>query len=117
MHKIIAYFLIFVGLVLMFFAFTAMYQTFVNKKPIVQVVQLRPLALKTQYGSVQVDSTMVNQILNLTLFALFMFFLLALGGGVARLGNLLLKTERICETLQKLRTSDVVSHEKEISRL
>ena len=117
MHKIIAYLLIFVGLVLMFFAFTGMYQTFVNKKPVVQVIELKPLALNTQYGSVQVDSGMVNQILNLTLFALFMFFLLSLGVGIARLGNFLLKTERICETLRTLRATDALQHEKEISHL
>lgn len=117
MHKIIAYFLIFVGLVLMCFAFTGMYQTFVNKKPIVQVVQLKPFALNTQFGSVQMDSTLINQIVNLTLFALFMFFLIGAGRAVAGIGNSLLKTERICETLQLLRKEDVVQHEQEIGKL
>ena len=117
MHKIIAYLLIFVGLVLMFFAFTGMYQTFVNKKPVVQILELKPLALNTQYGSVQMDSGMVNQILNYTLFALFMFFLVSLGGGVARLGNFLLKTERICETLRLLRLQDATQNEDEMRKL
>ena len=117
MHKIIGYFLIFVGLVLMFFAFTGMYQTFVNKKPVVQVIATKPLALTTQYGSLQLDSTLANQVLNLGFFALFMFFLLFLGGGLTRFGNYLLKTERICETLKLLRSQDVLSHEAEIRKL
>ncbi len=117
MHKIIAYFLIFVGLVLMFFAFTGMYQTFVNKKPVVQVVQMKPFAVNTQFGAMQLDSSLVNQIFNLTLFALFMFFLLGTGRALAAVGNGLLKTERICETLQRLRTEEALQHEKEIRKL
>ena len=117
MHKIIAYFLIFVGLVLMFFAFTGMYQTFVNKKPVVQVVSAKPLALSTQFGTLQADGTLVANVLNLALFALFMIFLAALGARVAGVGNQLLKTERICDTLQHLRREDVLNHEKDIRKL
>lgn len=114
MHKIIGYFLIFVGLATMFFAFTGMYQTFVHKKPVVQVLRLQPMNLRTQYGAVQVDSAIVNQVLNLSLFALFMIFLAGLGGKVAGVGNNLLKTERICETLQQLERSE---RNKEIQKL
>lgn len=86
----------------MFFAFTGMYQTFVHKKPVVQVLNLTPMKLNTQYGAVQVDSAVVNQVLNLSLFALFMIFLAGLGSKVASIGNNLLKTELICETLRQL---------------
>lgn len=117
MNKTIAYLLIFTGLAVMFFAFTGMYQTFVNKKPVAQVLQLQPLRLNTQYGTVQVDSAVVNQVLNLSLFALFMIFLAGLGGKVAAAGNQLLKTERICETLQMLRRSDAVGRENDLKKL
>lgn len=113
-HKIIGYFLIFVGLAMMFFAFTGMYHTFVHKKPVVQVLNLQPMNLRTQYGAVQVDSAAVSQVLNLSLFALFMIFLVGLGSKVAGVGNNLLKTERICETLQQLERRE--RHE-EIKRL
>lgn len=101
----------------MFFAFTGMYQTFVNKKPVVQVLTLKPLAMNTQYGTVQVDSTMVNSVLNLTLFALFMIFLAGLGGGVAKIGNNLVKTERICETLLELKRDRALEKANEIKKL
>lgn len=114
MHKITGYFLIFVGLAMMFFAFTGMYQTFVHKKPVVQVLHLQPMNLHTQYGAVQVDSAIVNQVLNLSLFALFMIFLAGLGGKVAGVGNNLLKTERICETLRSIAWKEL---DKELPKL
>lgn len=117
MHKIIAYFLLVVGLALMCFAFTGMYQTFVHKKPVVQVLQLKPLSIQTQYGTMQLDTQAISQIINLALFALFMAFLVVLGGKVFGAGSQLLKTERICETLQKLRREDVISNEKDIRKL
>lgn len=101
----------------MFFAFTGMYQTFVHKRPVVQIIHPKPLALNTTYGAVQVDSSVLGQIFNLALFALFMIFLASLGGKIAGVGNQLLKTERICETLKTLRAPDVVSNEKEIKKL
>ena len=117
MHKIIAYLLIVIGLALMCFAFTGMYQTFVNKKPVVQVVTLKPLAFNTQYGSMQMDSGFVGPLINIGLFALFMMFLAMLGARIAGVGNQLLKTERLCETLENLRQEDVLSHEKDIKKL
>lgn len=117
MHKITGYLLLFVGLALMFFAFTGMYQTFVNKKPVVQVLQLKPMSINTQYGAVQMDAGLVSQVLNLSLFALFMIFLAGLGGKVAAVGNNLLKTERICETLKTLTRQDALDREDKIKRL
>ena len=117
MHKIIGYFLLFVGLATLFFSFTGMYQTFVHKKPVIQVLQLKPVSLNTQYGAVQMDSAAVNQILNLSLFAIFMIFLTGLGAKVASIGNNLLKTERICETLKEMSLSDISQKQKDIQNL
>lgn len=117
MHKIIGYFLLFVGLATLFFSFTGMYQTFVNKKPVVQVLQLQPFQLNTQYGNVQMDSGSINQILNLSLFALFMLFLAGAGAKVANIGNNLLKTERICETLKLLQIKDALDNVNDIKKL
>ena len=117
MHKIIAYLLLLVGLAFMCFAFTGMYQTFVKAKPVIQVVTLKPLSFNTQYGTVQIDGSMIGQIINVGLFALFMIFLAALGAKIASVGNGLLKTERICETLETLRREDVLANEKDIKKL
>ncbi len=111
------YLLLFVGLAVLFFAFTGMYQTFVNKKPVVQVLNIQPLSVNTQYGTVQMNTAAVNQVLNLGLFSVFMIFLVGLGGKVAGVGNNLLKTERICETLQSLRAKDVLNNENEFKNL
>ncbi|MBR2865979.1 MAG: hypothetical protein IKJ44_02370 [Elusimicrobiaceae bacterium] len=117
MHKIIAYFLLFVGLATLFFSFTGMYQTFVNKKPVVQVLQLKNFNVNTQYGPIEMEASSVNQILNLSLFALLMMFLAGLGAKVAGIGNNLLKTERICETLQTLSVKEALDKQKDIQRL
>lgn len=116
-HKIIGYLLIFVGLATLFFAFTGMYQTFVHRRPVVQVLQLKPIAVDTQYGQVQIQAEVVNQILNLSLFAVFMIFLVSLGSKVAAVGNNMLKTELICETLQSLRKKEVLGEQDYIKRL
>ncbi len=116
-NKIIGYLLLVIGLGLMFFAFTGMYQTFVNKKPVVQVLETKPLAMNTQYGKVEVQADVVSQVLNLALFALFMLFMAAVGGRVAQAGNNLVKTERLCETLLELKKSDVLARPDEIKKL
>ncbi len=116
-HKIIGYLLLFVGLATLFFAFTGMYQTFVNKKPVIQVVQLKPLAVNTQYGAVEIQADVINQILNISFFVLFMIFLAGLGSKVAGIGNNLLKTERLCETLQSLRHEGILAQEERIKKL
>ncbi len=116
-HRITGYLLLLIGLAVLFFAFNGMYQTFVHKKPVVQVLQLKPWAINTQYGAVQVDANMVNEVLNLSLFALFMIFLAGLGGKVAGIGCNLLKTERLCDTLRELKREDVLQKEEEIKKL
>lgn len=117
MHKIVAYLLLVIGLTLLFTAFTGMYQTFVQKKPVVQILHMQPVTMSTPYGTLQLDSSAANQVLNLGMFALFMIFLTGLGGAVLSAGNQLLKTERICDTLQTLRRTDVLAHEKDIQKL
>ena len=116
-NKIIGYLLLVIGLGLVFFAFTGMYQTFVNKKPVVQVLQLKPLAINTQYGRVEMQADVINQTLNFVLFALFMLFLAAVGSKVAGIGNNLVKTERLCETLLLLKREDVLNKANEIKKL
>ncbi len=117
MHKIIGYLLLVIGLALILFAFTGMYQTFVQAKPVMQLLHSQPLALATQYGQVKVDAAFATQTLNIVLFALFMMFLALIGARVAGIGNQLLKIERICQTLQQLRREDALSNEKEIRKL
>lgn len=117
MNKAIAYLLIVIGLALMCFAFTGMYQTFVNKKPVAQMITAQPLSVKTQAGIVELDSVSIVQTLNISLFAFFMMFLVFLGGHIIGIGNNMLKTERICATLEKLRKEDVLEHEKDIKKL
>ena len=46
-----------------------------------------------------------------------MMFLVGLGAKITQAGNQLLKTERICQTLEKLRKEDVLSGEAEIKKL
>ena len=116
-NKIVAYLLLVVGLGLMFFFFIVMYQTFVNKKPVVQILQLKPLAVNTQYGAVEVEADVLNEVLNLVLFAVFMLFLAALGGRVAVVGNNMLKTERICETLLSLTAEEALEKINDIKKI
>ena len=94
-----------------------MYQTFVNKKPVAQIVSTQPLSVKTPTGTIELNSLAFAETLNLSLFAFFMIFLVFLGSHIIGIGNNMLKTERICQTLEKLRKEDVLSHEKDIKKL
>jgi len=117
MNKAIAYLVIVIGLALMCFAFTGMYQTFVNKKPVAQLISTQPLSVTTQAGVVELDSTAIVQTLNISLFVFFMMFLVFLGGHIIGIGNNLLKTERICQTLEKMRKEEILDNEKDIKKL
>ena len=118
MHKIIAYLLIVIGLALMCFAFTGMYQTFVNKKPVAQLVNAQPLSINTNGMKMQFDSVVIIQVFNISLFALFMMFLVVLGMNIVKIGNSILKTERICETLEKLHLQGgTTPNEQELKKL
>ena len=117
MNKIIAYVLIVIGLALMCFAFMGAYQTFVNKKPVAQIIASQPLSVKTQNGTIELNSDSIVQTLNISLFAFFMMFLVFVGSHFIGIGNNMLKTERICQTLAKLRKEDVVDHEKDLKKL
>jgi len=107
-----------IGLALMCFAFTGMYQTFVNKKPVAQLVNAQPLSINTNNMKMQFDSTAIIQVFNISLFALFMMFLVVLGMNIIKVGNNLLKTERICETLEKIHLQGgTTPNEKELNKL
>ena len=117
MYKVIAYLLLVIGLALICFAFTGSYETFVNKKPVAQIIPVQPLSVKMDAGALELDAPAIVQTLNTSLFAFFMILLAFLGAQIAGVGNNMLKTERICDTLQKLRKEDILSNEKDIKKL
>ena len=48
----------------------------------------------------------LSTLANLGLFALLMMFVLSAGSKVAQIGNGLLKTERLCETIKNKQTEE-----------
>ncbi len=106
-----------IGLVLMCFAFTGMYQTFVNKKPVAQIITSQSMSVNTQNMKMEIDSGMILQSLNVGMFALFMMFLVYLGSHIIGVGSNLLKTERICDTLAKLQEQGITPSKEELKKL
>lgn len=117
MHKVLAYFLLCVGLAVMFFGFISMYKVFVDRKPVLNVVQMKDTTVNTQYGPVQVQTTGLNSLVNICLFTFFMIFLISLGAKTANVGINLLKVERIHDGLLALRAQDVRANEERLKKL
>ena len=98
-HKITGYLLVCVGVLLMLFSVVSMYKVFVGHQPVVAVVQLADMNLKTQMGVMIFPMENFNILANLGLFALFMLFVVTVGGQLAKLGCHFLKIERLYEAL------------------
>ncbi|MBR4681873.1 MAG: hypothetical protein IKP06_01010 [Elusimicrobiaceae bacterium] len=103
MHKIVGYFFIFIGMLLVFFALIGMYKAFADHQPVPQVVQLTDMNIRTQYGNMLVPMQNINQLANIGLFVLLMMFVLSAGAKVGTIGCNLLKNERIYEALSQLK--------------
>ena len=110
MHKITAYLLLCVGLLIIFFALISAYQVFVAHQTPVQLVQFSTVPVASQFGTLQLPLAPLNPLVNLILFAMFMSLVLLAGGKLAQLGCSLLKNERIYEAL--LQTGQVRSPEQ-----
>lgn len=112
MHKIMGYFCIFIGMLLIFFALIGMYKAFADHKPVAQVVQLTDMNIRTQYGNMQIPMQNVNALANIGLFALLMLFVLSAGAKVGTIGCNLLKNERIYEALLQLKKENTPTMEE-----
>ena len=107
MHKIGSYLLICVGILVILFALNGMYKVFIVGETARALVQFSDLTIQTQFGPMNVPMQAANTIANLGVFALFMFFVMAVGGKLATLGVQLLKNERIYEALLQVKSSDI----------
>lgn len=107
MHKILSYLLICTGLFIVFLALHAMYQVFVAHGVAPTLVNFTDLTLQTQAGPLKLPMQQVNIVANVGLFALFMGFLVAVGGKIAQIGCQILKIERLREALLQLKTQEI----------
>ena len=105
MHKIVSYLLVCVGILLILFAFNAMFKVFIAHQAAPVLVEFTELQVRTQAGPVALPMQAVNAVANLGLFALFMMFVVGVGGKLAGIGCQLLKNERIYEALLQLNTA------------
>ncbi len=117
MYKVAGYFLIFIGMLLMFFSLIGMYKVFVNRQPVAQVVQLTDMNVRTQYGTMQIPLQNLNTLANVGLFVVLMMFVLSAGAKTAGLGCNLLKNERIHDALLQLNLRDAATAENSLKKL
>lgn len=117
MHKITAYLLLCVGLLIIFFALVSAYHVFVAHQTPVQLVQFPTVPVASQFGTLQVPLAPLNPLVNLILFAVFMSLLLMAGGRLAQLGCQLLKNERIYDALLQTGQSPAQTQVDELKKL
>ena len=102
MHKILSYLLLCTGLLIILFALNSMYKVFIGGAEVLAVAHFADLTIKTQAGPMNIPMQAANTLANMGLFAVFMLFVLSVGGKIASLGIQLLKNERIYEALLQL---------------
>jgi len=107
MNKILGYFLLCAGLALIFFAMTAMFKVFVDKQAPVQLLTASKMTITTQQGPAEIDTAILANTLNLTLHALLMFFIVAVGGRVIAAGTNLIKADTFAKALKKATFDDI----------
>lgn len=83
-----------------------MYKVFVNGGAVMPVMQFTDMQINTQYGPMLLPMKNLSTLANLGLFAVLMMFVLSAGSKVAQIGNGLLKTERLCETIKNSQTEE-----------
>lgn len=117
MNRIFGYLLLLAGMAMIFFAGIGMYKTFVQRRPVVNVVNLGTITANTQYGKVDIPLNNVNTVANLGLFAVFMLFFVSAGAKVAGVGVNLLKTERIHDGLCAIKRAELEKQEAFLKKL
>lgn len=110
-NKITGYLFISIGVLLILFALIGLYKIFVGGAAAMTIVQLADMNVKTQYGIMQIPLNQINPILNISLFAMFMMCVISAGGQLAKIGNGMLKSERIHDALLKLNIEQATSKE------
>ena len=99
MYKIFSYLLLCVGILLILFALHAAYQVVSGGQPVPATVAFADLEIQTKAGPLLIPAASLNTVANISLFMLFMFFLVLAGSKIAGLGCQLLKNERIHDAL------------------
>lgn len=107
MHKILSYLLLCAGLLIILFALNSMYKVFIHGEEVLAIVHFADLTVKTQAGPMNVPMDAAGTMANMGLFAVFMLFVMSVGGKIASLGVQLLKNERIYEALLQLSKENI----------
>ena len=107
MNKIFGYFLLCVGLVVIFFAATSMFNTFINKQPVTQLITTQKMTINTQQGPMEIDTAAMTSMINFALYGIFMFFIVAVGGRVIAAGTNLVKADAFAEALKNAKFDDI----------
>lgn len=102
MHKILSYLLLCIGILIILFALNGMYKVFIGGAEVLAVAHFSDLTVQTQAGPMSIPMQAANTLANMGLFAVFMLFVVSVGGKIASLGVQLLKNERIYEALLQL---------------
>jgi hypothetical protein len=84
-----------------------MYQVFILGKEVLAIVRFSDLTIQTQFGPMNMPMDAANTLANMGLFAIFMTFVMAVGGKIASLGIQMLKNERIHDALVKLKKENL----------
>jgi len=107
MNKIIGYFLLCIGLALIFFSMMSMFKVFVDRQPPAQLLTAGKMTLNTQNGPVEIDTSVMVGVFNLTMHALLMFFIVAVGGRVIAAGTNLVKADTFAKALKNANFNDI----------
>lgn len=101
-HKILSYLLLCAGILIILFALNGMYKVFINGEEVATIMHFADVTVQTKAGPMNLPMQSINTLANMGLFAVFMLFVMSVGGKIASIGVQLLKNERIYEALLQL---------------
>lgn len=99
MHKIFSYLFLCAGVLIILFALHNTYQVLFTDQSAPVILQISDVEIQTKVGPFELPASSLNNVANLILFLLFMFFVVFVGGKIAEIGCHLLKNERIHDAI------------------
>jgi hypothetical protein len=107
MNKMIGYFLVCIGLALIFFSMVSMFKVFADAQAPVHLITMSKMSVSTQYGPMDIDMSLLSNVLNLVLHGFFMFFIVGAGARIMGGGINLIKVDTFADALKTATIKDI----------
>ncbi|WP_428897202.1 hypothetical protein Dip518_000989 [Parelusimicrobium proximum] len=117
MNKILGYFLLCAGVVLLSFSCISMFKVFTGSQAPMQLLREMNMSVTTQMGPVAVNTAGLVPMMNLMLHGILMLFAASIGGRLMSVGVNLVKIDMLKDSLARMNRRAVLDNQKDIEKL